>query len=268
VKILVVALGGTIGSVKTDSIDLDSNNLKVTQYCERKDIEFVGVSLFNVLSENMSVALWKKLVAYLENVNFDEYSGVIILHGSDTLAFTSALIANAFPNKKIILVASDKPIEDETSNGIANFNNAVDTIVENDSFDVALVSYNGIHKASCITSANIKDEFVSLDSSLPPLDCRKIYENNILIVNPYVEIDFSNYNLDNLDAVIIAMYHSATVPEGAKEFAKTLKNKGIVHYFVTHKSSADYVTAQDIDNIIFGCTIENAYARLMLTNLN
>ena len=74
-------------------------------------------------------------------------------------------------------------------------------------------------------------------------------------------MDFGAYNLDDVDEVLIEMYHSATVPDSAKKFAKSLN---IPYHFVTHKMSADYETAQDIENIIFGTTIENAYAMSIL----
>lgn len=260
---MVIGLGGTIGSVKGKSIGLDKNNLKVIDCCNRSDIAFVGNSLFSVLSENISIKHWKRLIDYLSDIEFRKYRGVIILHGSDTLAFTASIIANAFPNEHIVFAAADKPIEDEESNGINNFNAAADCLLSGNCG--VFVSYNGIHKGDCIASANINDEFVSLDSTLPPVNSRILYNKNILIVNPYVEINFNNYNMDNLDGVLINMFHSATVPESAKEFSKALKQKNIPCFFVTHKKSADYETAQGLDNIIFNCTVENAYARMLLT---
>jgi L-asparaginase len=264
-SILVIGLGGTIGSVKgTDSIKLDTNNLKILDYCKRKDVEFTGVSPFSILSENMNIAKWKDLISYLDTINFNDYDGVIILHGSDTLAYTSALIGNAFADEKIILVASDKPIEDKDSNAIDNFNNAVDMIVDK-KITTPLVSYNQIFKADCITSANIEDKFISLNSTLKPIKSRVIHDKNILIVNPYVNINYNNYNLDNIDNVLFTMYHSATVPSNTIEFCKQLESRSIKYNFVTHKQSADYETAKTLKNIIFNCTVENAYARMLLT---
>jgi L-asparaginase len=263
--ILVIGLGGTIGSVKgKDSITLDKNNLKILDYCKRDDVEFKGVSPFSILSENMNIAKWRELISYLDDINFAKYDGVIILHGSDTLAYTSALIGNTFADEKIILVASDKPIEDKNSNAIDNFNNAVDVIV-NSKITSPLVSYNGIFRADSITSADIHDTFLSLHTTLEPINSKVIYDKNILIVNPYVNIDYNNYNLDKVDCVLIGMYHSATVPSNTIEFCKKLESHSIRYNFVTHKQSADYETATELKNIIFNCTIENAYARMLLT---
>lgn len=250
-KILVIGLGGTIGSIKEDSIHLDKNCLKILDYCKFNNIEFVGVSPFSVLSENMTKELWQRLIDYIDSVDFSLYKGVIILHGSDTLAYTSSIIANAFPDKSIVLVASDKPIEDKDANGISNFNNAVEHILNNSCG--VFVSYNGIKNGGTITSADIKDKFRVIDTTFTPVSKKKISTKNVLIVKAYVGINLDNYNLDNVDEVLIEMYHSATIPD-------SLKNISIPHRFVTHKSSADYETASDIDNILFSTTIENAYA--------
>lgn len=260
-NILVIGLGGTIGSIKADSIGLDENNLKILDYVKREEVEFVGASPFSVLSENMTIDLWKRLIAFLDEVDFNSYQGVIILHGSDTLSFTSSIIANAFPKKKIVFVASDKPLEDKTANGIKNFNSAVDFILS-DCNDV-FVSYDGIFKANQISSINIEEKLTSIEKTIPPVDSKIIYDKNILIVNSYVGIDMNNYNLDNVDAVLVGMFHSATAPSELVEFAKNTEKEV---YFVTHKASADYETSTDIANIIYNSTIENAYARLLLTN--
>ena len=57
-----------------------------------------------------------------------------------------------------------------------------------------------------------------------------------------------------------------TVPESAKAFAKKCAQKGVAFYFVTSKSSADYESASDIkDKIIYNSTLENAYAKILLS---
>ena len=262
-KILVVALGGTIGSTVNGCISLDGNNLRILQYYDRDGVQFEGVSPFAVLSENMCVDLWRQLFAFLSSVDYDRYDGVIILHGSDTLAYTAAMVGNAFSDRRIVLVAADKPLECPDSNGVANFALAVEHILGGKTGVFA--SYNRMMDSLCITSAGMDDDFLSVDGTLPPLGSRTISDRRILVIQPYVNMDFDCYNTDNIDAVLIGMYHSATVPQNAVSFSRRMRARRIPCYFVTHRQSADYETAQDIDNIIFSCTMENAYARLLLT---
>ena len=250
-KILVVALGGTIGSIWGNKITPDKNPLKVLDYY-KGNAEFECVSPFVCLSENMTRELWRRLIDCLNGIDCEKYEGIIILHGSDTLAYTSAIIANAFWDKNIVLVAADKPIECSDSNGIKNFEAAVEHLLSHK--NGVYVSYNGIKKGDCMTSADVNDEFKCIKSTIPPAKKKKVSNKNVLIIKPFVGINLKSINSDLLDGVIFEMYHSATVPS----------KLNCPYIFVTHKKSADYESAIGIKNIVFECTVENAYAHMIL----
>ncbi len=262
-KILVVGTGGTIACVKDDRIHLD-NPFKIIDCTEIKDVHFDCVSPFSVLSENMCIHLWQQLIDYLYTVDFDAYNGVIILHGSDTLAFTGAILGNIFYDKNIVLVASDKPLDDKTSNGIPNFENAVEFLLN--SVKGVYISYDRLYRAVRTVSANDNDEFFAVGRQSEFINNPVLRNKNILVITPYVGINYDNYNLDKVDAVLHTMYHSATVPADASVFADKCKRKKIPFYFVTSKSSADYESAKSYNNIIFNSTSENALARLLITD--
>lgn len=262
-KILVIGLGGTIGSVKNEKIGLDKNNLKILDLCKRNDVEFEGISPFSILSENMDFNHWKILLEYLSQVDYSKYRGVIILHGSDTLAYTSSLIYNAFPEKNIVLVAADKPVECKNSNGIANLNNAIDCILNNQT-PCPMVSYNGLFKGNCVCNIGANNELIFVNNTQPPVNSTQLYNKNILIINAYVNINYNNYNLENVDYVLFAMYHSATVPNNTFDFCNALKQRNIGYSFVTHCCNADYESSIGLENIVFSTTVENEYAKLLL----
>ena len=257
-KILVVALGGTIGSIWGNKITPDKNPLKVLDYY-KGNAEFECVSPFVCLSENMTRELWRQLIDCLNGIDCEKYEGIIILHGSDTLAYTSAIIANAFYDKNIVLVAADKPIECKDSNGIKNFEAAVEHLLSHK--DGVYISYNGIKKGDCVTSADINDEFKCIKSTILPAKKKKVSDKNVLIIKPFVGINLKSINTDLLDGVIFEMYNSATVPKEIIEFSGKLN---CPYIFVTHKKSADYESAIGIKNIVFECTVENAYAHMIL----
>lgn len=246
-KILVIGTGGTIGSVRGDSIHLDKP-FKILDYMNYDDVEFECVSPFTILSENMSFELWKKLADYIGSVDFSKYKGIIVLHGSDTLSFTGALLANLFYDKPIVLVASDKPLEYKTANGFKNFENAVKYI--QNGISKVYISYDRIYEAE----------------NKEPLKNPVFKFKNILVISPYVGIDYNSYDLSNVDIVLHSMYHSATAPAEVTDFISKCKVNGAEFYFVTESSSADYESAKSFENIIFNSTVESAYARLLLTN--
>lgn len=244
-KILIIGTGGTIGSVRGSSIHLDAP-FKILDYVNCEGVEFDCVSPFTVLSENMDFAHWQCLIDFISGVDFNKYGGVILLHGSDTLSFTGALIANMFYDKPIVLVASDKPLEDETANGIENFCKAVEYI--KNGISRVYISYDRIYEAE----------------SREPIEIPCFSPKNILVIASHVGIDYDCFRLDGVDAVLHTMYHSATAPSGVKQFISRCSDSGVPFYFVSENSSADYESAKDFDNIIFNSTLESAFARLLL----
>ncbi len=261
-KILIIGTGGTIASKKGDRISLDSP-LKILDYVSCKNVKFDCVSPFCVFSENIDFDNWQRLINCLEDVDFDRYDGVIILHGSDTLAYTGALLANLFYDKTIVLVASDKPVEQSGSNAAPNFERAVEFISEG--VRGVYISFDRLYRAIRTTSADENDEFYAVGKGTGFIKNPVFTPKNILVIKPYINIDYKNYNLDGVDAVLHTMYHSATAPESVRAFEEKCKARNIPFYFVTAKSRADYETARDFENIIFNSTVENAYARLLLT---
>ena len=194
-KISIISTGGTIACKKDDNIHLDSP-FKVVDYADEnltRDVDFSFSSPFTVLSENMDFALWQKLIAA---VNESESDNIIILHGSDTLAYTSSLLANMFYDKNIVITASDKPIEDKTANGISNFNSALRQVLKNQKG--VFVSYNGIFSANEIVSADSSDNFLYLGKANEKIPSPRFAPKNILVIKPYINIDYNNYNIDIL----------------------------------------------------------------------
>lgn len=258
-KILLISTGGTIASIKEENIHLDAP-FKILDYIlkdETNGIEFEYAVPFTVLSENMNFELWQKLCA---TINENNINNIIILHGSDTLAFTSSLLGKLFADKNIVVTASNKPCEDENSNAAPNFLDALRQVKKGQKG--VFVSYDGVYPAETIASADGFDIFRAV-GKYDGKSKSEFKPKNILIIKPYVNINYDNYNLNGVDAVLHEMYHSATVPDTSKTFAKKCRDMGIPFYFVTPKSSADYESAKDIkDMIIYNSTTENAYAIL------
>lgn len=245
-NILLVGTGGTIACAEKEKIGLD-RPFKILDYCKYDNVNFDCVSPFFALSENMNFDMWQRLYDCINSVDFGKYKGVIVLHGSDTLSFTLSFLGNAFYDKSIIVTASDKPLEDNTANGFENFDIAVKAILNG--VDKVYASYNGLYRAEVN----------------PPLSNPVFNPKNILVIMPCVNIDYGNYNLDSVDAVLHTMYHSATAPQNVSEFVDKCRNMGIPFYFITENSSAKYESSKDFENIIFNSTLESAYARLLLT---
>lgn len=126
--ILIVLTGGTIQSSANQQIidiDLSRGHYLIDRYKK----EYKNNCIFEVaqpifmLSENLSLTYWNQLISYLKTISFEKYQGIIITHGSDTLAYTSCMVGLLLGhiNIPIMLTASNYVLDDPRSNGLCNF---------------------------------------------------------------------------------------------------------------------------------------------------
>jgi len=133
-KILVVLTGGTIGSrVEDQVINVSAGSpyrlLSMYEDTYGKE-EFEVINPLNILSENMTPGQLLFLLKALDKISYENYAGVIVTHGSDTLSYTSAFAGFLFHHVPVpvVLVASNYPLGRKGSNGLNNFARAVEFI--------------------------------------------------------------------------------------------------------------------------------------------
>lgn len=231
-KILVVFTGGTIGSTEKNGIinvDEQKNYRLISLYKQNynSDIEFNTIEIMEILSENITARHWGTICNYLFSLDFDNYDGIIITHGSDTLAFTSAIIGMLFSHTEIpiILIASNLTLGTPGSNGLENFAKAVEHISSGKTkgvftiFDKTYLSTRIMPADSCLDkfssygNENIELIFQKTANKKPtPLPVKNIeFKNDILMIYGYPNINFSAFKITkNVAAVLYVPYHSGT----------------------------------------------------------
>lgn len=116
-KIFVLYTGGTIGMVLDEKdgsfvpFDFDLINRNVPEL-NRLNYELTIHSFDTIIdSSNMQPEIWVEMVLLIKE-NYDKYDGFVILHGSDTMAFTASALSFMFEGlqKPIILSGSQLPI--------------------------------------------------------------------------------------------------------------------------------------------------------------
>lgn len=136
-NILVVFTGGTIGSkFGDDSINVGRSSYFILDSYSRitdrlQDVEFEPIQPINQLSENLHPQDWTLLYHALIQAKYEHYDGVIVTHGSDTLAYTAIAMSYMFAGSPvpIVMIASNMPIDHPESNGLLNFKCGVEWIV-------------------------------------------------------------------------------------------------------------------------------------------
>jgi L-asparaginase/Glu-tRNA(Gln) amidotransferase subunit D len=139
-QILLVFTGGTIGSAATGGTINTSSNaaFKLLQlfeehYPDHAAVHFDTLQPIQILSENLAPDAWKIIIEAIESAQPDKYDGIIVTHGTDTLAYTAAALGLYFHAlaKPVLLVSSDYPLDNPKGNGLANFMCAVAFIRQN-----------------------------------------------------------------------------------------------------------------------------------------
>lgn len=134
-KIGVIFTGGTIGCQVAEDGYLqlpESPSYFLLEGAKKRGI-LDGISVvpsepFCVFSEQMTGERLSFLVNHVrKRMNTEDCAGWILLHGSDTLAYTAAILGYALGTDcpPLVLVASNEPLSDPNANGWTNFAHAV-----------------------------------------------------------------------------------------------------------------------------------------------
>lgn len=253
-KILIILTGGTICSFANENGEQQSDTNKAktlivskfrngdSEFKAEKYVKFETKRPIDILSENMTIRHLNTFLSQIKRYNFSRYDGVIILHGTDTLAYTSSLLSILLAGIKIpvFMVSSQLPLYEDMANGNDNFKTAVEHIVKgikpnvyvpyrnDDLVDNKIVStmyiHYGSHLLQCQGNSN---NFYSED--MKPLKSGEFFEgtqantddmllykcaklkNCVLKIDPYVGIDYSRISLKGVKVVLHHTYHSGTM---------------------------------------------------------
>lgn len=157
-RVLVIYTGGTIGMVKTDDGLSPGKNMfkpSIRRYPQLHDENYhqkimkaspadKSLESFYVLpktddvswrilydikeydplldSSDITEADWVKIAKDIQS-DYEQYDGFVVLHGTDTLAYTASALSFMFENlgKAVVLTGSQIPIFEPRSDGVDNF---------------------------------------------------------------------------------------------------------------------------------------------------
>lgn len=260
-RILIVATGGTIGSSFIDgcrrlNADVAKSTLLKNFAESGSRYAPLGTALFEdsyfelkTLSENMTPQRLLAIADHIRDHREKDLSGIIVLHGTDTLAFSSSMLSMLFCDIRIpmILVSGNRPPNEAKSNANANFQAAVELICGGIAPNIYAVYRNSddriyLHIGSTLLQCADRSEdllnaseknmlLLDENNDLPAsalARCRELSEKrrtdmgpfmngiekldaDVLLIKPYVGLDYSRYDLDGIGGVVHGTYHSGTV---------------------------------------------------------
>lgn len=304
-KILVLYTGGTIGMDYTDDGLKPVNGLFKSQIDTLEPVSNIKVDLieYEQLIDSSDVRLehWQRMIADI-SANYEKYDGFIVIHGTDTMAYTASVLAFALRglDKPVVLTGSQLPLVHRRSDGWNNLIDAVFAACRDDLNEVAIV-FNHKLLRGCRAQKVSTYRFFGFDSvdeeplaefgihinwftrrwlkatrfSFAPVmpKAAKILD---LSMRPGFTTNFIADTLMNteLDAVVLQTYGSGNIPIHNERLVTALKEavaRGVIIVNITQviegRVSNDYASSCLHDlGIVSGCdmTIEAALAKLLV----
>lgn len=132
-SILLIYTGGTIG-MKQDPVDMTLKPFDFSQILEevpelRKFALRIDSFTFDPLIDSSDVepSLWQRLASLIQD-RYDDYDGFVVLHGTDTMAYSASALSFMLENlsKPVVFTGSQLPIGVPRTDGKENLISAVE----------------------------------------------------------------------------------------------------------------------------------------------
>lgn len=249
-KILMIATGGTIASKETENgltpamtgEELAANVPGIKDKCE-----ITVMQLMNIDSTNMRPRLWQLMSDTIVE-HYNDYDGFVILHGTDTMAYTAAALSYLIQDspKPIVLTGSQKPMGNPYTDAKINLYQSILYALDDHSCDVTVV-FNGKAIAGTRARKQRTRSFAAFESMNfpvlalihddkilryfrdrePSMDDLKTYHNLndrvfVLKLTPEVKADIFHLLSSHYDAIILETFGIGGIPEYDDSFEKAI----------------------------------------------
>ncbi|PCI60796.1 MAG: L-asparaginase 1 [Gammaproteobacteria bacterium] len=176
-RIYIAYTGGTIGMKASEHgyipvRDHLTQSIKAMPDFHREEMPEFTINEYDPLidSSNMAPADWQRIADDIK-AHYDDYDGFVVLHGTDTMAYTSSALSFMFENlnKPVIVTGSQIPLTQLRSDGQVNLLNSLYIAANYPINEVGLYFNNKLYRGNrCIKA--YADGFNAFDSpNMPPL---------------------------------------------------------------------------------------------------
>lgn len=145
-KVLIIYTGGTIGMKRTDCGYMPATGFIAEALASIADMSRSDFPLWDLYemsplldSSNMTVREWNNIASVIYD-KYDSYSGFVVLHGTDTMAYTASALSFILGglDKPVVLTGSQIPLSEIRSDGRDNLITSV------------LIAADGIAREVCL----------------------------------------------------------------------------------------------------------------------
>uniref|UniRef100_A0A8B9S5K4 asparaginase n=1 Tax=Apteryx owenii TaxID=8824 RepID=A0A8B9S5K4_APTOW len=149
-----------------DSHEYPDKTLVLPSSKQNKRIVYTILELSPLLdSSNMTPEDWAKIEHY------EKYDGFVILHGTDTMAYTASALSFMFENlgKTVVMTGSQVPLYELRNDGRANLLGALLFAGQFVIPEVCLYFYNKLYRGNRVTKVDAESFNAFSSPNLPPL---------------------------------------------------------------------------------------------------
>ena len=251
--ILLIATGGTIACKKSEdgltplltSDELLSYVPQASSFCQVTTVQLMNIDSTNMSSDNW---LW---ISNCVQRNYEAYDGFVITHGTDTMAYTAAVLSYLIqnPRKPVVITGAQKPIDMDNTDARVNLLDSLRFASDDRAYGVNIVfdgkvicgtrgkkerthSYNAFSSINFPYIASVQDDrcLFYIDDKNQLNGRLRFYDtldNNIALLKliPSMNASILDYMAEKYDALIIEAFGVGGLPsyEG-NDFEKALSH--------------------------------------------
>jgi len=282
-RVLVIYTGGTIGMVSSDQgyVPAPGFEARLRQHINedvlRQLPEFEVLELEQLIdSSNATPADWARVATLLQQ-HWQGYDGFVVLHGTDTMAYTASALSYMIQpmDKPVIVTGSQIPLGVIRSDAVDNLTNSLLFATSNELFEVAISFGNRLLRGNCASKlkSSALDAFdspncehlgklqidVELNSQLllkpgAPEFIIPQYQNDsvkLLMLYPGIGEDMitAPFNSPNTRAVIMISYGVGNPPDAHPALIPQLK-----------QAVSNGIAVINLSHCVWGSVVQGAYA--------
>lgn len=176
-KICILYTGGTIGMVPTEDGFAPKEGVFRAELERIKDLSSPDMPSWDLVefdplldSTNMEHSHWNEIAEAIGS-RYDDYDGFVVLHGTDTMAYTASAISFMLKNleKPVVFTGSQIPLCELRSDGVDNIITALQIAAEGIICEVSLFFGDTLIRGNRATKYSA-DGLLAFDSpNYPPL---------------------------------------------------------------------------------------------------
>ncbi len=183
--ILIIYTGGTIGMEKADDgayyptagfAALAKRTIAPSIWAQMPAHDYLELTPI-IDSADMTPAHWLRIARTI-TTHYDDYAGFIILHGTDTMAYTAAMLSFLLGglDKTVILTGSQIPLIEPCSDGATNLLVSLQLIEKTRIAEVCIYFANHLFRGNRASKISTSAMVAFESSNYPPLGA---FENRL-----------------------------------------------------------------------------------------